>query len=228
MGDCTRIWLATNSALLRERLLASLPQHPEIELLGHCDADEASLERHLGSCTPDVLLVDWPDSTRRGRGLEALRKIAQLAPKVLLVVDSAPDSLVEAILLHRLNGYVLHASSLGECIRAIGCVREGEVWIPRARLAKAITRIMREHVARPAEGTPDAGEAGQYTERERQIVGLVRRGMSNKQIGRELGIVEDTVKKHLQHIYDKVGVRRRSMLALARVVSSSREAGWSS
>ena len=54
----------------------------------------------------------------------------------------------------------------------------------------------------------------QFTTREQQIVILVREGMTNKQIGRELGIVEDTVKKHLQHIYDKIGVRRRALLAL--------------
>ena len=45
---------------------------------------------------------------------------------------------------------------------------------------------------------------------------LVKQGLTNKQIGRQLGIVEETVKKHLQHIYDKIGVRRRALLVLAQ------------
>lgn len=56
------------------------------------------------------------------------------------------------------------------------------------------------------------------TPRERQTVGLVREGLSNKQIARRLGIGEDTVKKHLQNVFAKLGVHRRALVALGRVV----------
>ena len=228
MGEATGIWLATNSAPLRERLLGTLPQHPEFELLGDCYPHDASLERQIAASRPQVLLVDWPPTGRPRRGLAALRQVASFAPKVLLLVDSAPDELVEAILKHRLHGYLLHGSSHWECLRAIARVRDGEVWIPRSRLAAAVAGIMEERVTLQGSEALAEDGSGQCTEREMQIVGLVRQGMTNKQIGRELGIVEDTVKKHLQHIYDKVGVRRRSLLAPARNFSSSREASWSS
>lgn len=228
MEDATTFWLATNSAPLRERLHAALPQHPQLHLVGSCATDDPSLERNLATHHPQMLLVDWPASGRRNRILSSLRQVASLAPKVILLVDSAPDSLVETILKHRLHGYLLHGSSHWECARAIGRVSEGEIWISRSRLAAAVSGLMDEHSARvTVESMRDAAR-NRYTQRERQIVALVRQGMTNKQIGHELGIVEDTVKKHLQHIYDKVGVRRRSMLALARLVSSSREASWSS
>jgi DNA-binding CsgD family transcriptional regulator len=55
------------------------------------------------------------------------------------------------------------------------------------------------------------------TDREREIVDLLRHGMTNKQIAQQLGIMEETVKKHLQHIYDKLGVRRRALVMLGRV-----------
>ena len=55
------------------------------------------------------------------------------------------------------------------------------------------------------------------TDREREIVDLLRRGMTNKQIAQQLGIVEETVKKHLQHVYDKFGVRRRALVMLGQV-----------
>jgi DNA-binding CsgD family transcriptional regulator len=52
------------------------------------------------------------------------------------------------------------------------------------------------------------------TDREREIIELLRRGLTNKQIAHQLGIMEETVKKHLQHIYDKLGVRRRALIML--------------
>jgi DNA-binding NarL/FixJ family response regulator len=54
------------------------------------------------------------------------------------------------------------------------------------------------------------------TVREQQIVQLLTQGLTNKRIGQQLGIVEDTVKKHLQHIYDKLGVRRRALVILGK------------
>jgi DNA-binding NarL/FixJ family response regulator len=228
LESATTFWLATNSGVLRERLHAALPQHPQLRLVGSCAADDASLERDLAIHRPQMLLMDWPTGGRRSRSLGSLRQVASLAPKVILLVDSAPDSLVETILKHRLHGYLLHNSTHWECARAIGRVSEGEIWISRSRLAAAVSGLMEEHTARvTVESMRDAAR-NRYTQRERQIVAFVRQGMTNKQIGHELGIVEDTVKKHLQHIYDKVGVRRRSMLAAARPVSSSRGAGWTS
>lgn len=62
-----------------------------------------------------------------------------------------------------------------------------------------------------------APESGVCTDRELQIVRLLTQGMTNKQIASKLGIVEDTVKKHLQHVYKKLGVRRRALLIIDRV-----------
>lgn len=64
------------------------------------------------------------------------------------------------------------------------------------------------------------------TDREQQIVQLLLQGLTNKQIAQQLGITEDTVKKHLQHIYDKLGVRRRALVMLGRAgawMSSGRD-----
>lgn len=61
-----------------------------------------------------------------------------------------------------------------------------------------------------------SAEASQLTAREQQIVHLLLQGMSNKRIAQQLGIVEDTVKKHLQHIYDKCGVRSRTLMMLGQ------------
>lgn len=57
-------------------------------------------------------------------------------------------------------------------------------------------------------------DSDQCTDRERQIMALLLRGLTNKEIAGHLGIVEDTVKKHLQHVYSKLGVRRRALIIL--------------
>jgi DNA-binding NarL/FixJ family response regulator len=64
--------------------------------------------------------------------------------------------------------------------------------------------------------TPDVSHL--CTVREQQIITLLLQGMSNKKIGQQLGIVEDTVKKHLQHIYDKLGIHRRTLVMLGVAV----------
>jgi len=69
----------------------------------------------------------------------------------------------------------------------------------------------------PLVGSPTVDRRHPCTDREREIVELLRCGMTNKQIAQRLGIVEETVKKHLQHVYDKFGVRRRALVMLGHV-----------
>ena len=73
----------------------------------------------------------------------------------------------------------------------------------------------------PLPGSPTVDRRHPCTDREREIVELLRCGMTNKQIAQQLGIVEETVKKHLQHVYDKFGVRRRALVMLGHVGARS-------
>jgi DNA-binding CsgD family transcriptional regulator len=85
--------------------------------------------------------------------------------------------------------------------------------VPHAEAAATITPDSPQAV--PGSCTVDARHP--CTDREREIVELLRRGLTNKQIAQQLGIMEETVKKHLQHIYDKFGVRRRALVMLGQV-----------
>jgi DNA-binding NarL/FixJ family response regulator len=211
----TAVWLASNSESFRSALLSALASHPQVLLLGHCGADDPSLALRLAERRPDLLLIDWLGTTRAGRVPYVMKYYAALAPHVLLLVHAPTAGIVEGILKHRLHGYLRFASNGAECLRAIERVRQGEVWIPRARLAAAVAELLWQRDANGGNAERIGNDTTlKFTTREHQIVFLVRQGLTNKQIGRELGIVEDTVKKHLQHIYDKIGVRRRALLAL--------------
>jgi DNA-binding CsgD family transcriptional regulator len=88
---------------------------------------------------------------------------------------------------------------------------------PPAAEADAASTIPDAPLTIPGSSAADARHP--CTDREREIVVLLRRGLTNKQIAHQLGIMEETVKKHLQHIYDKLGVRRRALVMLGEVGS---------
>jgi DNA-binding NarL/FixJ family response regulator len=222
-ASTTAIWLASNSAALKARLLVGLKQHAHLALLGYCDADDESLAEQLAEQRPDLLLIDWLEAARPRRASSVMKDYAALAPRILLLVEAATVGVIEGILKYRLHGYLRFDSTVDECLRAIECVRQGEIWIPRSKLAAALAELLWQRDSRnqdPAITATGDTTLHQFTAREQQIVILVRQGMTNKQIARELGIVEDTVKKHLQHIYDKIGVRRRRVLAQADQVGA--------
>jgi DNA-binding CsgD family transcriptional regulator len=79
---------------------------------------------------------------------------------------------------------------------------------------RKVDRRMADRRRQTSELGPDSAVC---TARERQIIRLLVQGMTNKQIANKLGIAEDTVKKHLQHVYKKLGVRRRALLIIDRV-----------
>jgi DNA-binding NarL/FixJ family response regulator len=104
-----------------------------------------------------------------------------------------------------------------KAIRAISC---GELWLPRAWLARSAAGHAR--TLGPIQGGAPRSEPGSHTEdmlteREAQIVAQLRQGFTNKEIARRLGIQEDTVKKHLQSVFGKLGVRRRALVVLGRM-----------
>jgi DNA-binding NarL/FixJ family response regulator len=215
MAETISIWLASHSDDFRRSLVACLDRNPQIVLQGECSADDESLATRLNAERPDVLLVDWPARARPGPDVSVLKRLALLAPQVLVLVATPTMGIVAAILRNRLHGYLRFDSSPDECGRAISRVFEGDVWIPRSRLAESLGDLLREREERRAPGAAlHRKSVGRFTTREREVVRLVRQGMTNKEIGHDLGIVEDTVKKHLQHVYDKLGIRRRSLLVL--------------
>ena len=136
---------------------------------------------------------------------------------MLVLWDEISHSLVADVLRNRFNGFLLTTSPPEICLKAIRAVCNGELWLSRASLAMAVADMLRlpspvnlgASVEWPGADAPEA-----LTPREVQVVELLRRGCINKEIARELGIMEDTVKKHLQSVFGKLGVHRRALVAL--------------
>jgi DNA-binding NarL/FixJ family response regulator len=190
-------------------LLARLASERDFVSVPCSFPDAGRLLSWLEEPAADVLLIDERWLARLdGRSVRRLRA-KQPGPRVLVLCDRACSSLAEEIVRNRFQGLLVTSCAADSCVKAIRAVTHGELWMPRALLEELLAR-------RPAhdDEPPEAGDAAGVTRRERQVIGYVRRGLTNKQIGDALGIREDTVKKHLHNCYAKLGVRRRSQLLL--------------
>lgn len=100
-----------------------------------------------------------------------------------------------------------------EVLQAVRAVRAGELWLSRKLFAEVLTHLLAQVQVHAAVHRHEEG-GERMTERQREIAACVARGMSNKQIGRQLGISPTTVKTHLHNIFERVGVGGRTLLAL--------------
>ena len=199
-----RVFVLSDVRLYSDGLASLLAAERGIEVIGAGPLDEESVERVLAA-RPNVLLVDATDL----RKSDVVRYLAQALPSLLIVacgVTEDPDEVV-ACAHSGAAGYVGRNASAEVLINTVRCLERGE--LPMSpRVASLLFRQLTTHSAAP-EGSP----APQLTARERDVVALIDRGMSNKEIAAELHIEVTTVKNHVHHILEKLAVKRRSGVA---------------
>jgi DNA-binding NarL/FixJ family response regulator len=202
MPDKLRVLLVDDHALVRHGFRRILEDDPDIEVVA-----EASNGREAVAMTerfnPAVVLMDirMPEID----GLEATRRIlaANHAARILILTTFGLDEYIYEALRAGASGFVLKDDPAEQLIAAVRTVAAGN-----ALLSPAITkRVIRQftRITRPA----PPKELGELTERERETLRLIATGLSNAEIGRELHISETTVKTHVTHILQKLGLRDR-------------------
>ncbi|MBF6022603.1 LuxR C-terminal-related transcriptional regulator [Lysobacter niastensis] len=216
-ADPIPIMIASDRTALHAAWLSMLASEPGIEIIGEPVTDATGLAASLELNHPKVLLLDKALLDRLGPLW--LRRIQQYRPHVcvLLLADQACLSAVADVLRNRLHGLLLTTSPADLCLKAIRAVSKGELWLSRRLMAEVITDPTWPFTPAEVEvaADPDRLHAMEtLTRRELQVVARLHRGCSNKEIARELGIMEDTVKKHLKSVFAKLGVRRRAMVIL--------------
>jgi two-component system, NarL family, nitrate/nitrite response regulator NarL len=160
----------------------------------------------------DVVLVDV---SRRG-GLEALQRIASAAPEIRLLAVAVPDREPDVLACIEAGaaGYVLRDASLEELADAARrAVRDEPLASPHV-----IATLMRRVAALSAHGR--TGGLRELTSRELEVVQLIEKGLSNKEIATQLSIAVTTVKNHVHSILEKLGVQRRGEVASIMRVSA--------
>ncbi|MGV3519453.1 response regulator [Luteitalea sp.] len=193
------VFVVDDHALFREGLLRLLSTDPQLEVVGGA----SSLDEALTGLPPagvDVLIVDYDLGDASAVTLVRQLRERQYAARILLVTAGLPDR--DALELVRLGiSGIVHKQHSPEALqRSILDVASGAVHIEQRYLQSLI------------QSAADAPARPRLTAREREVIRLLLEGLSNKEIGSELGVSEGAVKASLQQLFAKTGVRTRSQL----------------
>jgi DNA-binding NarL/FixJ family response regulator len=206
-----RVLIVDDQALLRGSFKVLLDLTPDISVVGEAGtgAEAVALVR---AEQPDVVLMDvrMPQMD----GIEATRLICDATrtpdTRVLILTTFDLDEYVYAALRAGASGFLLKDVRPDDLVTAIRVVAAGE-----GLLAPTVTaRLIAEFAARPAGGPPAVRLDG-VTERERQVLTLVARGLSNSEIGDHLQLTMATVKTHVGRLLGKLQARDRAQLVIA-------------
>jgi DNA-binding NarL/FixJ family response regulator len=173
---------------------------------GHSLLEAAEIQR------PDLIVVDI--SMPEIDGIEATRRLRDLVPeaRVLILSFHSEPSWVQAAFDAGARGYLTKTSAPEEIETAVREVLNGNFYVS-PMVTRAVLGLSREETSGRID-TAGPPAAGALTPREVEIVGLVGKGLSNKEIARELGVSVPTVRTHLNKVYEKVGPVSRVELAL--------------
>ena len=204
VGPGLRVLVASDVRLYRDGLVWSLAASARLRVEGSADSGPAALAR-LEDSTLNVLLVDM---SMEG-AIKLIHAVSVSYPAVHIVAYTVAldDQSVLRCIEAGAKGYVNRDATVDELVSTVESVARGESPCS-PRMAASLFR----RVAALAQSDQGAGPAAALTQREMQIVNLLERGLSNKEIATHLGIELATAKNHVHHILEKLQVRRRSQV----------------
>ncbi|MHB1420701.1 MAG: response regulator [Bacillota bacterium] len=204
-----RVLLVDDHPLFRKGLAELLNAQDEFTVVGEAgDGNEAlSKAREL---LPHLILMDL--SLPSCNGMEALKKIKKELPDlivIILTVSEDDQDVIEA-LRNGAEGYLLKSMNFEGFSRCLKGVFDGELAMPRALANKVIKEVF--HFNEKGAKVLDIALADKLSRREIEVLQLVARGLSNKEIGNRMVISESTVKNHLHNILGKLNLNNRVQL----------------
>jgi two-component system nitrate/nitrite response regulator NarL len=206
-----RVLVVDDHTLFRRGLIALLSTQPQLQVVGEA-GDAGAAERLAGELQPQVILLD--NHLPGVSGVQALPALKAAAPaaQVLMLTMSESESDLGAALRAGACGYLLKTADNVELTQAIERATRGVSSFSAEMAGKLATAF--RHDAEAVAPTPPPDPFAALSPREREIVELIARGDSNKQIARELGIAETTVKIHVQHLLRKLDLDSRVQAAV--------------
>ncbi len=198
-----RVLVADDQALMRTGFRMILDAQEDFEVVGEA-IDGADAVRQFERLDPDVAVMDVRMPTMDG--IEATRRLTAREPpaRVLILTTFDLDEYVYEALRAGASGFLLKDRPPEELVAAVRVVASGD-----ALLAPSVTRrLIEEFAKRAPTASPD--ELRELTDRERGVLVLIARGLSNAEIARTLFVAETTVKTHVGHVLSKLRLRDRA------------------
>lgn len=217
-----RIFLADDQALVRGGFRALLESEADLQVVGEARTGREALDG-VTATRPDVVLMDirMPD----GDGLWATAQImadpALAHTHVVMVTTFEMDDYVSEAIRAGASGFLVKDTEPVELIRAVRVAAAGD-----ALLSPGVTKRLLERMAAGIKQAPDLAQLAVLTDREREVLTLVGRGLSNDEIAHELVLSPLTAKTHVSRVMGKLGARDRVQLVVTAYETGLVRAGW--
>jgi two-component system response regulator DevR len=200
-----RVFLLDDHEIVRRGIADVLEEQPGIVVVGEAATAGEALRR-IPAARPHVAVLDarLPD----GSGIDVCRDIRSSAPEVrCLILTSYDDNdALFAAVMAGAAGYLLKEVRGTSLIEAVRQVAAGKSLLDPAVTGRLLTRLR--------EGAPQDARLASLTDREREILGLITDGLTNRQIGERLFLAEKTVKNYVSGLLAKLGMQRRTQAAV--------------
>ena len=209
-----RVLIAEAQALLRSTLAALLQAEPGMSVVGLAE-DGVRAVTLAAELRPDVILMDiqMPGLT----GIEATRRIcadpALEATRILILTMFEIDDYVLGALRAGACGFLLKDTDPQSLVDAVRTVHEGQSLLSPQVLSRLVARMPRTAVG--ASGTSRAGDVEALTPRQREVLLLIAKGLSNSEIEAELGVTRATCRSHITALLARLNARDRAQLVIA-------------
>jgi two-component system response regulator DevR len=195
----TRIMIVDDHEVVRLGMRAAFEAEPDLIVVGEASNGAEALAK-IPVLDPQVILMDV--RMEKMNGIEACREIKSCNPdvQILMITSYTDDEAMISSILAGASGYLLKHVSRVNLLRSIRQVASGHTLIDPNTARQAMENLA--HLP-----------GSELTEREREVLTLVARGYTNKQIADSLFVTEKTARNHVSHILDKLGLSRRSEAA---------------
>jgi DNA-binding NarL/FixJ family response regulator len=200
-----RVFLLDDHEVVRRGLRELLESAGDIEVVGESGLAVEAAAR-IPALRPDVAILDGrlPD----GSGIDVCREVRSVDPSInaLILTSYDDDDALFAAILAGAAGYVLKQITGHDLLDTVRRVAAGQQLIDPSLTARVLERVR--------SGEPSTPELAELTDREREILGLIAEGLTNRQIGERLFLAEKTVKNYVSSLLAKLGLERRTQAAV--------------
>jgi NarL family two-component system response regulator LiaR len=199
-----RVLIVDDHNVVREGLRFLLDQQPDLEVVGEC-ADGAAAVEAVREAVPTVVLFDLQMPGLDGITALRLAKAASPTTQIIVLTSHQGDDLVFDAIQAGATSYLIKTAGVEEVLRAIRAAARGESVLDPGVAARVLQEMRRSGARAPVD---------QLSAREVEVLTLLARGRSNKEIARHLSISEETVKTHVSNILTKLHLADRTQAAI--------------